>query len=131
MQSQDILAPSAVSRGDFFTSRSRRLYGWRNERSRLMNSTMPCSYDATADTRRLKLRTALEERGKRHVAYNQAHAWLLLHMAVATDTALQAELEQARGHQAPITRCKDLIVKAVTEGAITAAEAITLWKRAV
>lgn len=84
---------------------------------------MPGSYKPS-------LREQLAARGRANVVAAQQLAWHELHIAVATDPALQAELRQLRDRQAPVVRDKAAIVRGCIAGAISPEEAVTLYKRA-
>lgn len=92
-----------------------------------MYSPMPLSYDATDDARRLKLAQAIADRGRAAVCASQAHAWLLLELAMATDDALQAE--RAAAQPPMLSAGETLLTRAVVHGALRPDEAITLFRR--
>lgn len=84
---------------------------------------MPGSYVPT-------LRERIAVRGRGAVLAGQHNAWHALHLAVATDPDLRAELEQARAKQAAPTRDRAAIVRACCAGELSPPEALELWKRA-
>jgi hypothetical protein len=79
----------------------------------------------------MALKDTIARRGRRAVAHTQADTFFLFGLALATDPAFRAEVEQARaGRQAPLVRDTAAIVRGCIAGALRPEEAVELFKRA-